>query len=891
MKNIWRIYASDWIHIAKVPVGLLLMIALALLPSVYSWVNLYSVWDPYANTSGIAVAVTSEDEGARVNDLDINIGHDVIESLKSNHKLGWTFVDSAEARQGVERGDYYASLLIPADFSQKITSIVTGHIEKPIIEYTVNEKINAVAPKITSSGASALTAQINENFIRTVSETALKRLKEAGVEIESGLPTIRKAEHAILALEQSLPDIERMGQKVLDFDSRLPELHEKAQKVALLEDNIPLLEQAGDVILNLEEHWPLVNEAAGQVIRLQEKLPDIQQAANHFASIVQNFSKAEEVVSGAIDRTQQAGQIVNRAQQALPKVDQLITSGEHFSEQLQQFMEQHEGAFELLPVIVKENLLLLQHTARSIEEVTQMLMDVNLDPAKALPLFIFAQERLTTGAAVAGHTSDLLQRVNALAPNDVLTSLTGKLAQLQTNMTHQADVLQKLISALERGETPVKDLIEQLNGLSGQADQTLSSILSRYDSEIVPAFKQALDRMKASLVTASAVMSTIHDQLGNISGILGDASAGIAYGLERLTALQQELPAIRGKLEQLSSGIDEKLKQFTTVVNTAAPFLQNELPGVEQKVRRAADFARNDLPRVEEEIHRLSDFVQNKLPELEHLFGMTADFVRDDLPALEDAVRKAANKIRELQAEEQLAELARLLRGDIAKESEFLAAPVHIHENRLYAVPNYGSAMAPFYGVLAIWVGSTLLISLLKTEVETGEARYRPYELFIGRWLTFLTIGMSQALIMALGNIFLLKIYAVHPVWFVLFAVMISVTFVTITYTLLSVFGNVGKGIAIIFMVLQFTSSGGTFPVSTTAHIFQVLNPFMPFTYAISLLREAVAGIWLAAVIRDVIALLCFIGISFIVALVLKKPLSGFTRRSAEKARKTKIIS
>ena len=120
---------------------------------------------------------------------------------------------------------------------------------------------------------------------------------------------------------------------------------------------------------------------------------------------------------------------------------------------------------------------------------------------------------------------------------------------------------------------------------------------------------------------------------------------------------------------------------------------------------------------------------------------------------------------------------------------------------------------------------------------------------------------------------------------------LISLVFVTITYTLLSVFGNVGKGIAIVFMVFQFSSSGGTFPISTTSPFFQALNPFMPFTYAISLLREAVGGILWETALKDMAALVAFIALSLLLALALKRPLSGFIRRSTENAKKTKIIA
>jgi putative membrane protein len=207
MRNIWHIYKTDWLHILKVPTGIFLILAITILPSIYDWVNIKSVWDPYRNTQGIKIAVTSEDKGASVIGKHINIGEELVGSLMKNHKLGWSFTNREEAEKGVAKGDYYASLLIPSDFSSKIISIVDGKIQKPEVIYTVNEKINAIAPKITGSGVSSLTTQINENFTKTVSETVLAKLKEAGVEINEQLPTLRKMEQGLFTLEKNLTQI------------------------------------------------------------------------------------------------------------------------------------------------------------------------------------------------------------------------------------------------------------------------------------------------------------------------------------------------------------------------------------------------------------------------------------------------------------------------------------------------------------------------------------------------------------------------------------------------------------------------------------------------------------------------------------------------------------
>ena len=160
-----------------------------------------------------------------------------------------------------------------------------------------------------------------------------------------------------------------------------------------------------------------------------------------------------------------------------------------------------------------------------------------------------------------------------------------------------------------------------------------------------------------------------------------------------------------------------------------------------------------------------------------------------------------------------------------------------MEETKLFPVPNYGSGMSPFYTTLALWVGGTLLISLLTTNAKPLEEgkEITAVEEYFGKGLTFITVAIIQGLVATVGDVVLLKVYAVHPVLFVLSGIFISIVFVTIIYTLVSVFGDVGKAVAIIFLVLQVAASGGTFPVEVMSDFFKMIHPFLPFKYAIEI--------------------------------------------------------
>lgn len=890
MRKIWQIYLTDWKNVFKVSTGTLLVIGIILLPSVYAWVNLKAMWDPYANTSGIKIAVTSQDQGTEMNGKKINIGDEVLHSLQHNKKLGWTFVNEAEARRGVLSGDYYASLLIPKDFSKKITSVLTENPQKPEIDYAVNEKINAVAPKITSSGATALTNQISQNFIETASQAVLTKLKEAGVKLEEELPTIRNIENRVLELNNRLPDIDRLGKQAIELEQNLPKIKAQGQKIIALKEKIPEINRAGELVLKMDQNLPELDKVAAVILDIQKRLPDIQQAGDRIVELDQNFDQVESALATALEDMQTALKVIHAAQKTLPEVQKIADTGKDFTAGVLEFLDKNDGALDSIGAVVKEDLLLVQQMANEVSEVTGIVRGADFDPKAAQAVVNRVSERLTTAVGVLDHISQLLNRVNGYLPSQPLDSLISRVNGLEDRLRRLNSTVTSIGDAIQRGEKPAQQLLDDADRLAGEVSSGIDSILSKYDTEYAPAIQKALDQMKTVARSSANVLNTAQEQLPNISKILNDAQAAAEFGQQELTRLQQDLPQNREKLHEAATTIQGRMGEFTKDVNKAANFVNNDLPTVKDKIHQAAEFVRNDLPKAEQQFVKMTDLIENKFPEAEKAVHQVANFVRTDLPAAEDSIRHAADTIRKLRGENALGRAIALLKGDVKKESDFLGSPVLLKQERIYPIPNYGSAMSPFYTTLSIWVGAMLLVSMFRVDVEDPEGTLKSYQVYFGRLMTFSTIGIFQALSVSLGDLFLLGTYVDAKVAFVLSSMLISLVFTAMTYTLVSVFGNIGKGLAVILLVLQFSSSGGTFPVATSTSFFQMLNPFVPFTYAVSLLRETVGGMQPATVTRDVLMLLVFIGICFLFGLVLKKPLSKYTKKMAERAKETKLI-
>lgn len=177
MKNIIKVFLNDCKHIGRNVVALVVVMGLAVLPSLYAWFNILSNWDPYGpeSTSNIKVAVAYDDTGINIYGMDINISTNIVEALKTNDTIGWVFTDSTdEAIEGVWSGDYYAALIMPADFSKDMVSFLADNMTHPEIIYYTNQKKNAIAPKITDKAKTAVQQQVNATFISTLTEAIMK---------------------------------------------------------------------------------------------------------------------------------------------------------------------------------------------------------------------------------------------------------------------------------------------------------------------------------------------------------------------------------------------------------------------------------------------------------------------------------------------------------------------------------------------------------------------------------------------------------------------------------------------------------------------------------------------------------------------------------------------
>ena len=190
-KNIVAIYQRDIKNILHNPVALLIVLGLLILPSLYAWVNIVACWDPYGNTSGIRVAVVNLDQGVTIQGNQINAGNEIVNNLRENHSIGWQFVSKDDAEYGLTHDRYYAMLEIPENFSVQLVNVLDKDYQKPQIIYRVNEKSNAIAPKITDTGAKTVTNEVTKAILEVADRVVFSLSNDVGHKLDSNETKLR----------------------------------------------------------------------------------------------------------------------------------------------------------------------------------------------------------------------------------------------------------------------------------------------------------------------------------------------------------------------------------------------------------------------------------------------------------------------------------------------------------------------------------------------------------------------------------------------------------------------------------------------------------------------------------------------------------------------------
>ncbi|MGQ3540465.1 YhgE/Pip family protein [Bacillus cereus] len=940
MKQIWRIYKTDLRNVAKHWAAIVIVLGLMILPSLYAWFNIKASWDPYGNTKEVPIAVSNQDAGSNLRGKDINIGDEIVDSLKKNKNLGWKFVDEKQAIYGVERGDYYASITIPKDFSEKIATVLDENPQKPELDYYVNEKVNAIAPKITAKGASGITEEISKNFVKTANGEIFKIFNDLGIDLETNLPSIEKVKDLVFKLEAQFPEMNTLMDKALDDATRAEDVVKVAQKELPVVESV--INDGQEALGNLDKFFANNDEtlknAPGTMRNNLTVAKDVMDKANAFTNFLMN---------PGIDLSGMKGLPEFPARPDLSKMN--------------------DEGYKNIARNINQTVNNVLNSARAGtaygKSVVNGLQNGQFDPEKAKQDLNAVSENLQGRTDSIAYLINVFTELQKSATTDFGQSFfqgrVDRLTKLKSGMENANKGIKDIVNVIGTGQEVKKDVTDVANQKLDAANGLIDQAEKDYNETFVADYKKAVSTVDQAKADANEAYDSVKNEYekakNNLEGVIADVNNRGVNGLDStkvaLNDLNGQLQATNNligdaipvlestnkvladvnsgknlnggiaKLNKIQNSVQKGIdatNKATTLINNGQKPTKEVVESINEATKNAsaqlgdflATYDSEIVPNFNTAIERTKRMSKNtsqilkeadkKLPDVKKLLEDSSKGLVDgkkkladikaEMPATEKKIKELADKIRDFESEEDLKDIIRLLKNDVEKQSDYFANPVNLKENKLFAMPNYGSAMSPFYTVLALWVGALLMVSLLTVEVHEEGANYKSHEIYFGRLLTFLTIGLSQAFIVSMGDIFLLGTYVVDKFWFVLFSLFIGGVFVCIVYSLVSIFGNVGKSMAIILLVLQVAGSGGTFPIQMTPAFFQAIYPFLPFTYAISAIRETVGGMLWDIVTRDLLVLSAFVVVMIVAALLLKTPINKSSEKFVENAKGSKII-
>lgn len=469
-------------------------------------------------------------------------------------------------------------------------------------------------------------------------------------------------------------------------------------------------------------------------------------------------------------------------------------------------------------------------------------------------------------AALSGSQATLSSAqaavTNAQTSIDQLANgLDGKLAELEADLDAVTDALNKLASS------------EVLNGSIELHNQMVDNVKNAAAN-----LQTHLEALRAILPENSALSGTAYvantldaliertKQMQNQLDLLYNDASFVEDAANITGACADTVSLMRSMItNQLKTGIDMMLTNLSSTLNMMSPLISS------------LGITLDDIAPVVESAGDTLSYVSSAMTRLQSLMTRVAD-----------ACDQLLVKINEGTADERLQTLITVLNGNAEKYAEFLSSPVSVTEETIYPVASYGDAMTPFYSALAIWVGGVVLTAILKVEAEPkGLRNVTEGQKYWGKFLLFFILGQIQTAVIVLGDIYLLGCQCQEPVMFWVASAITSFAFTAVIYSLALAFGDIGKAIVIVIVVMQVAGSSGSYPIEILPDIFSKIYLFFPFPYAINAMREAICGMYQWDYFIYLGELMIFAVGGILIGLVLRKPfikLNRFVEHEVEKS-------
>lgn len=843
ISNVWRIARNDFSGMFKNVMSVVITIGLVALPSLFAWYNILACWNVFDNTNKLSVAVASDDAGFESDllPMEINVGEKVLSALRGNDQIKWVFTDSADAIEGVKAGNYYAALVIPEDFSNSLLTFYEDDSNTASINYYVNEKKNAIAPNITGVGADAVSNQVNEVFVDTVSQAAISLAQSLLQAVESG-----DADERMASLAEHMRNLAQRLDQTADL---------LGMYSSLGMDTKALMQNGADVISSART-------------RMQSAASDIDVDRGRLLGLTDGLSGSLSDVRASLEKAESAS--ANLEQRVIAMTETGSSEASRIASKLREKASEIDGRIAKL----NEALTTLEELRDALKNGVSTAIGADIEDGKAninitLPDGTVYQSQRSLSDDIDAITSsiDALREARSALNNALISAVTADRPALQAKIDEIDAKIQEL------NET--RDKLRELRD-------------SRVDIEVD--YEAQLSAEAGLMIENTIVLDKDIAALEKAIEIMQKASTACTDAAGKLESVTVDIEGRAGSLRELV----QKAKSDAAAVK--ADLESNLGPGV-SKLKTDISTLAGDLERGANELRALDPDLASTLRNAATAIGNASSKVDDadaKLHAASQRLRELADAVDNALQTGNTDMLRSILQADAGDLGAALTAPVQINRTALFPSENFGSSMAPLYCTLALFIGALLIMVAMKPEVSRrgreGLVDPKPRHLFFGRFMAVAALSLMQTTLMGLGNMLFLKVQVADPLLFMIGFWFAGLVLAFMIYALVVSFGNLGKAIAVLLLIVQVTACGGSYPLQMLPDFVQMISPWVPATYIVDILQSAMMGVYQNDFWVSMGFLALFIIPFLLLGLVLRKPMERFMKYYVSKVEECKIM-
>lgn len=809
---------QEWAYLRKNKILLLVFLAIIAIPTIYTTLFLGSMWDPYGKVDHLPVAIVNEDKPVTYNDETLEVGNEMVDSLKDNDSLDFHFVSSKEAKDGLKNGTYYMVITIPEDFSANASTVLDEHPRKMVLDYETNPGTNYIASKLSETALNKIRTSVADTVTKTYTETVFDQIVTVGegmTEASDGAGQL--ADGAIQLADGNntiTTNLNVLANSSLTFKDGADTLHVGLKKYT---DGVAQLDDGSK---KLKDGLSTLNNGASA---LASGVSQLSSGSSSLAAGLNQYTSGVSTAQAGADTLDKSSISLTAGVTALKTgVDTLVSKNNALNQGV-------AAISNGLGNIISE----IDQMSASTPETTTEVSTQPIDTSSASANVSAASDALGTAS------SNNQALISAIENSSLSEEEKSSLKALANNTQTSIDTASSNVSATKDSISTLPTSTSSSTTTTTQSGAASSDALSKLKGQLTNMKNQIDDKQKGLAAGIQAYTAGVGEIQKGLNGDGSLKNPGLANGIKAytngvstlntgLTTLNNNSSSLTSGAGQLNSGLTSLNKQ-TPVLTSGVSQLSNgsaQLYAGTGKLTANSAALISGSSQLSDGAGKISDGAA-ALADGSSTLGNGIFQVKDGADTLASSLADGADEVTSIHADEET--------------TDMFSSPVEDNGSKLTNVKNNGHGMAPYMMSVALWVAG-IAFSIMYPLTQYHDQLKSGFSWWASKASVLVILSIADALLM-IGCLHFFNGFAPKEMGkTMLVASFASLAFMSIMYFFNAALGKVGSFLMLIYMVVQLAGSAGTYPVELSGSFVPDIHSFLPFTYTVDAFRSTIAG-------------------------------------------------